>query len=138
MGFLLIDFSLEQQFSNWVLQTRVSTAFLQGAKSRSRRHDADVPTCSSANSALLIFVLHIGVLSKIVLQKKKKKSCNVLIYIYTTNLEVRGPVSNPLILSQRTKNEWNSPGTIYLWLILFLFMDLWFILIALLRSEGEG
>ena len=51
-GFLLIDFSQEQQFSNWVLQRRVSRGFLQGAKSRPRRQDSDVPTSSSPRSEL--------------------------------------------------------------------------------------
>lgn len=59
-GFLLIDFSQEQQFSNMVLQRRVSRGFLQGAKSRSRKQDSAVPTYSSTSPALFILFYTLG------------------------------------------------------------------------------
>lgn len=69
--------------------------------------------CNSTRTALLIFILTIGVPYKI-LFRENKQSHNLLIYIYTTNWKV---VCVPLNLSQGRKNGMVS-GTIYLPLIL--------------------
>lgn len=61
------------------------------------------------------------------------QSYNLLIYIYTTNLEVRRSVSTPLVLSQRTQRS-RSLFTAYS----LVFMGLQFNLIPLLRREREG
>ena len=56
-----------------------------------------------AQHSLFCFI-HLGSTVDFV-RGRKIQSYNLLIYIYTTNLEVRRSVSTPLVLSQRTQSS---------------------------------
>lgn len=88
-GFLLIDFSQEQQFPNMVLQRRVSRGFCKGQSQGQGSRTLAVPTYSSTCfSSTIYFVLYIGVLPRFCQSGRIIQSYNLLIYIYTTNLRL--------------------------------------------------
>ena len=130
-GFLLIDFSQEQQFSNWVLQRRVSRGFLQGAKSRPRRQDSDVPTSSSQ---FILIVLYVGALLEILSEGEKSSPT---IYLFTS-IQLIWRLEDLCLLLWFCLKECKVLCLYLFKAYSFVFMDLQFNLIVLLRSEREG